>query len=361
MKNKITAFTFIAFITAIFALSIFTKDVEFSAEEKRKLTQITIPTIETITDGTWFGSFENYSNDQFPLRSQMLYIDAWFRTFILNQKDIDGIFTENGYIFKSDYPTREDNVLRFAEKMNAVYEEYIKGKADNYYVSVIPDKTYYSSDNNLVTDALEISQKFYNNLTDAQYIDIFGALSLESYYKTDTHWSQDKLFDVMDVFASEMGFAKLDETQYNKLTLSNFYGVYSSQSALINQAEDLVYLESEYTLSATVDNLENPNFTEVYNLAEFNSEDGYNVFLDGATALTVITSPNATTDKELIIFRDSFGSSIAPLFLESYKTVTLVDLRYFSTEMLDEYIDFEGKDVLILYSSLILNSNIVFR
>ena len=67
-------------------------------------------------------------------------------------------------------------------------------------------------------------------------------------------------------------------------------------------------------------------------------------------------NPNATTDEELIIFRDSFGSSIASLLAEGYKSIYLVDIRYVTPDLLDRFIDFEGKDTLFLYSALILNS-----
>ena len=61
------------------------------------------------------------------------------------------------------------------------------------------------------------------------------------------------------------------------------------------------------------------------------------------------------TDKELIIVRDSFGSSLAPLLAEGYKSIYVVDIRYVMPDMLGMFIDFEGKDVLFMYSALILN------
>lgn len=59
-----------------------------------------------------------------------------------------------------------------------------------------------------------------------------------------------------------------------------------------------------------------------------------------------------------MLFRDSFGSSIAPLFLENYSKITLVDLRYISKDVLENFIEFDKQDVLFLYSTLVLNQNI---
>lgn len=63
--------------------------------------------------------------------------------------------------------------------------------------------------------------------------------------------------------------------------------------------------------------------------------------------------------KELLLFRDSFGSSIAPLLLENYSKITLIDLRYLSKDILENYIEFENQDVLFLYSTLVLNQNVL--
>ena len=63
-------------------------------------------------------------------------------------------------------------------------------------------------------------------------------------------------------------------------------------------------------------------------------------------------------DKNLILFRDSYGSSLAPLLASGYRTITLVDLRYLSSDQLDQYIDFEDQDVLFLYR---LNNSLSMR
>ncbi len=361
MKQNIKGYVFIVFIFSFFILTFITPDQLFSNEEKRNLTQFTLPTVESIFDGEWTEEFEEYATDQFPLRNEFRTSHALFRLDILNQKDISGLYTINDYIFKMDYPIRYDNIERFAQKTNDVYTQLLQGNINNYYVSVIPDKNYYSDSSYLNTNAKEVADLFSSQVIDAKYIDIFDRLNLESFYKTDTHWSQDQLFNVMDIFAKEMDFTPLTLSEYTPYTIENFNGVLQGQFALNMPADSLVYLESNYTNHAIVNNFEDPDFKEVYDLEKFDSEDSYNLFLSGATGLTTITSPYAKTDKELIIFRDSYGSSIAPLFLESYKTVTLIDMRYFSSSLLDQYVDFTNKDVLVLYSTLILNSNIILR
>ena len=95
----------------------------------------------------------------------------------------------------------------------------------------------------------------------------------------------------------------------------------------------------------------------MYDLTKLKSKDLYDIFLSGPRSLLTIENPNAKTDRELIFVRDSFGSSIAPLLVQDYAKVTLVDIRYLNLNVLDRYLEFKGQDVLFLYSSLVLNNS----
>ena len=90
-------------------------------------------------------------------------------------------------------------------------------------------------------------------------------------------------------------------------------------------------------------------------------KDPYEMFLSGSLPLITIENPNATTDKELVIFRDSFGGSITPLLVEGYAKITLVDIRYITSDLVGMFVDFEDQDVLFLYSTLVLNSSTTLR
>ena len=89
--------------------------------------------------------------------------------------------------------------------------------------------------------------------------------------------------------------------------------------------------------------------------------DPYEMFLNGADALLVIDNPSCVTGRELVIFRDSFGSSIAPLMIESYSKITLVDIRYIQSGMLGKFIEFDNQDVLFLYSSGLMNNSLAMK
>ena len=120
-----------------------------------------------------------------------------------------------------------------------------------------------------------------------------------------------------------------------------FYGVYYGQLGLTIAPDTLSYLT-------------NPTL-------EVSGKDPYELFVCGSSALVTIENPNAISDRELILFRDSFGSSIAPLLVDKYAKITLVDTRYIHSGMLGNFITFNNQDVLFLYSTLVLNSSASFK
>lgn len=64
------------------------------------------------------------------------------------------------------------------------------------------------------------------------------------------------------------------------------------------------------------------------------------------------------------MFRDSFGSSLAPLLIENYSKITLIDLRYVSSKMLSEIKEIDlrdDSDVLFLYSVPIINNSFALK
>ena len=88
----------------------------------------------------------------------------------------------------------------------------------------------------------------------------------------------------------------------------------------------------------------------------------YDLYLQGSKSLLRIDSPLSATDKTLVVFRDSFGSSLIPLLAESYRTIYAVDIRYLPSQLLGRYLTFDGsEDVLFLYSVMVLQNSLTMK
>ena len=104
-----------------------------------------------------------------------------------------------------------------------------------------------------------------------------------------------------------------------------------------------------------------PKEGDLYNLKKAAGNDAYEIFLSGAAPVVTIENPDAVSGKALVIFRDSFGSSIAPLLVSGYEKITLVDIRYVQSSSVGEFVDFSGCNVLFLYSTILLNNSGALR
>ncbi len=335
-------------------------DGTLTTSERRRLAQFPELSMKTLQSGAFMSNFEKYSLDQFPLRDSFRTLKALCAYNVFGQSDNNDIYQEDGYLAKIEYPMKEGQITGAAEKFNKLNERFFADA--NVYFAMVPDKNYFMADAHgyLSLDYDRLDELFYGTLSpDFQVIDIADTLTIEDYYRTDTHWNQAHLRDTVDKIATEMGFADRLTWDYREETIEDFYGVYAGQSALPVHPDTITYLTNDVLENCTVTNLET-GATSVYNLNKLTdgtSMDNYDIFLDGPAALLTIENPAAKTDKELIMFRDSFGSSIAPLFVEAYAKVTVVDLRYLASDYLADFVEITDQDVLLLYSTTILNTS----
>ena len=199
-----------------------------------------------------------------------------------------------------------------------------------------------------------------SGMLDMEYIEIRQLLSLEDYYRTDLHWRQEKIIDVAQLIAREMGTVLNKEYEAETLDASLNSTYYGALPECVKR-ESISFLDASYFKKCTVYDHENSKTIPLYDLALAESEISYDMFLSGTLSVITMENPKAETEKELVIFRDSFGSSIAPLFLEGYRKITVLDIRYLNETMIPQFVTFDNQDVLFLYNTTVLNSRSSFR
>ena len=335
-----------------------------SDAERRPLKQWPGISAGSVFKGKFMKDFEGYTVDQFPLRDPFRQLKSRFHYNILGQKDNNQIYLANGFAAKMEYPYQPKNTAFALNKFRGIYEKYLADTGSQVYMAAVPDKGYYLAQPNgyLAMNYEAMFRDIRQAMPWAEHIDLRDLLSIEDYYFTDTHWRQEKILDVAQRLCQVMGAAQPQAEEFTPVTVEKpFYGVYYGQAALPMDPETMYYLESDWLRQCVVTNHEKGKTSPVYDLSRENSRDLYEIFLSGPVSLLTVENPNALSDRELIVFRDSFGSSISPLLMKEYKTVTLVDIRYLASSMLDSYIDFHGQDVLFLYSTLVLNNGTTLK
>lgn len=353
IKNKVVVILFGLIIYGFFFLNLVAPDKKSSVSERRKLEQFPKVSLKAIISGDFFKKFDSYSMDQFYQREKFRKLKI--KTDMLVLGNYNNMQIDNDYIYEALYPLNENSVNNLVSKINNIIDSYLDDTNKVYY-SLIPDKGYYIN-NSLKLDYTKLVSLYKS--VKGNYIDLFNILSLDDYYKSDTHWKEENLLKVAKELARKMDFTIDDNISFKDVV--GFNGVYGSRLVLDKNLDKIVVAENAFINNAVVYDLTSNKKIDVYNYDKINSLDKYDIYLNGASGLLKIDNLLDNNGKRLIIFRDSYTSSLAPLLISGYKEIILVDTRYISPKILNNYINFKDADILFLYGALMANNSYTIR
>lgn len=283
---------------------------------------------------------------------------------VFDRTEPEGVYRVGDHLVQAE-PELEPAMLDHAAQVfQSVYDTCLTQSQGRVWLAVIPGKHAFLAGDRPSLDYQALTEGLVDRAPFLTPIDLSGVLTLDHYYRTDAHWRQETLAPVAALLTEAMGATPPEETGQTHLFTTDFRGNYLRAAELPLPGDDFGYITNNWTETCSVtacDLLGGLAPGMVYDFAAAWGRDPYDLFLSGAQGLLMVENAAATTDRELILFRDSFASSLTPLLLGSYARITLVDLRYLPSQLLGEYVDFHGQDVLFLYSSLLLNNSLSLR
>ncbi len=376
-KKSVVVTSVMAAVLFGFSALAWTKNPDaFSDSERRELAGFPKFSVESMMDGSFMEDFEAYTLDQFPFRDAFRRLKAKTVFDIFGQKDNNDIYIADGYASKMEYPLSKPMLDHAAGRFEFLYETYLQD-ADDIYFAIVPDKNYFLAAENgyLFLDYDELIRYMREKTDYMTYLDLTEQLTLEDFYFTDTHWRQENLVEVADYLLEAMGAdvengvagQGSDDSEINGYQTVTpdipFYGVYYGQAALPMEPDKLSYLTNDMLEDCTVYSYDTGNPVEIpmYDMEKANGKDPYEMFLSGTRPILTIENPHVDNGEELIVFRDSFGSSLIPLLTKGYEKITILDIRYVNSAMLGQFVEFGTQDVLFLYSTMLLNSSLALK
>lgn len=355
----IVSVSFFLLLAGFAVAEIVMPDKTISASERRYYEELPKLTWEAVQSGSYMKDMENYLLDQFVGRDLFRIAKTEIETTILGKQDANGYVKEGDYLFELDTDWSKQQVSKTAGEFAKLAKKWF-ADADVFYAvvsdkaSFLPQQKYPVGDDGFVAEELKAQ------LTGAEYIDLYPYLSLDDYYMTDLHWKQESITDVAEVLLEAMNpeYTGANSEYETNLITDEFYGGYAGASAYQVKPDRLIGLTNEVISQATVYDYETGKEVSVYAPEKVDGTDPYDYYLWGARALLSIKNPMCENGKKLLVFRDSFGSSMAPLLLNGYEEITLVDLRYVTAQYLPNLISVEEyEDVLFLYSENVLRNS----
>ena len=369
MKNTtvtpvINIIAFTLFIISMLIIFIITPDSEISISEKRKLAQIPKLNTEEIISKRFMNNLEKYTLDQFPYRDTFRKIKTYYETKVTRKFDSSGYTESNGHIHKVQYNLNEQNIEKtFSKLMGIATELKSTNPGMEAYYSIIPDKSYYNKEIQTIDyeDTFKIIVQQQN--PDIKYINIFDTLEENKYYNTDLHWKQEEIIETANVILEDMNKPIISQEKYKMEQITNkFNGSYGSASAFSIPTDTITILTNTKLENIKVFDYETNKYINIYNRDKAKGLDPYDTYLSGAKSLLKIENPDSKSNDKLIIFRDSFTSSLVPLLIDDYKEILLIDLRYINYSYLKKVINLnEYNKTLFLYNIFVLNDSESFK
>lgn len=330
-----------------------------SEAERRPLAEPPTLSAPAVLDGSFFRRSEAWVTDHFPAREVFRGLKAFWQLRVMGEPENNGLTMVEGSVVKLEKQINDASLAYAGERLQAALAA-IPGPGEcRLYYALIPDKSHYlQAQGYPVLELEQMEKELGRALPGASPIPLAELLELSDYYRTDPHWRQERLLPAAARLLEALGRGEaLSGGKFRRRSCGSFRGAYAGQWALPLPEEEILCLEGEPIADCFAVDLETGQRIPLYDPEGCDPRDRYTLFLGGSKGLLRLENPAVTEPGELIVFRDSFGSSIAPLLCSGYRRVTLIDLRYVSPAVLRRYLRLEGQDVLFLFSVTLLNQS----
>ncbi|MFR7870973.1 MAG: DHHW family protein, partial [Fenollaria timonensis] len=248
--------------------------------------------------------------------------------YALGKREFNSVYIGKDKNYYEKYIYEEKKVDKFIKYVNDID---VKDK----YIAICPDKGEVYRDRlpkgAIFSDETKVLNRYKNEI-DGKYIDLYTLMMNHKdeyiFYKSDHHWREGAYLAYKEL-AKTMGLEEMNDIE--KVTCNNFRGSLDSKSSYYNSAIDeiLFYLPKNYdNIKVKGDDKE----INVLDKDEFKNKDKYKALFSGNYGLVEIEG-NPDSDKTLLIVKDSFANAVASLFTNEYKTIYMVDKRFFSQKI----------------------------
>ena len=357
---KSTGLLFALLLILVLILNLLLPDRGFSPRENRVLASSPELSLSQVLSGKYETKYETYVNDQFLLR------DFWVTTkatadYLLGRREENGVYLgKDRYLMEAFQPAGQDRIDATTDAVTA----FAKKHSDlNHYSLVVPTAVNILQ-SKLPAHAPVQNQNSYldslkTSLSEAGItsIDVRKTLSEHDnetlYYHTDHHWTTLGAYYAYHEAAEVMNLDHTRVSFHSEPVSYSFQGTLSAKSGFCSaDKEELdVYFPDESVPSSVVNYVDEQKKTaSFYDTSHLKERDKYALFFDGNHAQIKISTP-VDSDRSLLVLKDSYANCFVPFLTPYYRTIIMIDPRYYYGD-LEQLIQVENiQDVLYLYNA----------
>lgn len=369
---------FLITIFGFFLFTFVTPSKSQSLLENRKLAQRPDLNSENLLTGEYSKRFEQYYNDQFPMRDSFIETNAIINKNFFRQNIIDDVYVaDDGYLLSQIAEVTPADVKKMASGINELAANLAK-KNIPVYTALMPNKST-MMENKFPDYFPSYGQKNMNLLykeldKTAHPIDSRASLDKHMnedymFFYSDHHWqSKAAFYAYQEVMSEIIKNDQMDEKvhQYNDyswdLKGKPFYGsdARKTTSANAKKTDTILVAQLKETHQPFIMKWGDRSRNSLYNMDFLTMEDPYTnryqAYIGGDYAQITITNPNKTSGRKVLVIKDSYANAFIQFLVPHYKETHVLDLRHYNKMPVEKYVEKNNIDQIVL----IYNINSIF-
>lgn len=344
------------FILLALVINIIVPDKDISFVENRSLQKFPEINKTSFVDGSFENKMSNWFGDQFVGRNGLIHL-RYGVLKLMGQKKINDIYLCGKQLIEDTKLPNEKQLSRNLNAINAFTEKH--SDVDTSFM-LIPNAVYvqnkrlpYFSDEN---DQGKIMDSIYNTLDSSVYsFDARKTLKKHSeeylYYKSDHHWTSLGAFYTYQAWQKQQGNDDVSLKDYDQYVVSNnFRGTLANGSGSFGIKDDITIFVNKNLSDYYVQEPKQKNKGSIYDSSFLKTKDQYSVFLGGNKDIQRIELNN-DSKRHLLLFKDSYANSFVQFIMNDYRSITIVDPRYYRDDIEKVMQEDLITDVMYLYNT----------
>ncbi len=358
MRKKIDIVTvalFLVLITVVPLYWLLFPRKTFSNSERRYLSEPPKLSAADLKNWAFDDAVETYLADQLPARDALVGLNAY--TVLLSGRQVsEEIWRDrDGYLVEAPVNVAPDQIDKRMKRIAALGEK----TGLPVYVMAVPSTGYVRRGTlpralgKLYQDEA-ILQRIYDSpgIVPVALGETFLKEGQGWYYRTDHHWTGAGAYAAYRLFMAAADREALAYDSFYHHTVAGYVGSTRSRSALWLAKPDTLTIDEPMDTPVTVAFSDDDKvYDSLFFYDHLTEYDWYPLFLDGNHPVTMVENQRVAADAPtLILVKDSFGNTLAPLLVPTYRKVVLVDPRYYRGSVADLCREHGADEILFCYS-----------
>lgn len=350
----IVCFSFMMFF---FIYSALHKGQLFSDTENRQLQQRPAFSTTSFTDKNFQKDMESYASDQFFKRSSLVEMKTKIEKKMGKTSFHDVFVGKQNILFQKRVVPDTTRIHEVTGAINAFTKAHKKQQVS---MLLIPNKgtiwekalPWSAANQNQVKDIQNVHTLLDKRIT---WIDAIKPLQQHKqeyiYYRNDHHWTTLGAAYVFEQYRQQIVKQSKAIPYTMEPIQQTFYGSLAKQSGDYQGKADIVSIPVMKNLDYIVSyEQEQKKTTTIYEMKKIDTNNPYDVFLEGNHPLVTIQT---TSEKKgnLLVIKDSYANSFIPFLLPYYQSITIVDPRYYYDSIETLIKDRKIQDVVFIYNA----------